>query len=240
MPNLVVVTGGSAGLGAALLRAAPAGAHRVDVSRSGTAPEDGEHVKVDLSDPAGWTEFATVFGRLVAASNWARITVIHNAGTLDPVGFAGEVDADAYRRNVLLNSAASQVVGDAVLRAVQGVAARRELVLISSGAATKPYAGWAAYGAGKAASDHWVRSVGREQELRGGVKVLSVAPGVVATDMQTHIRATDERDFPAVERFRRLHEDDALLDPDEVAGRLWALLDDPEVTTGTVTDLRAR
>lgn len=240
MSTLVVVTGGSAGLGAALLDTAPAGAHRVDVSRSGSAPEGGDHLALDLADPTAWDAFATAFERLVGLRDWDRITVIHSAGVLQPIGFVGEVDADAYRRHVLLNSAATQVLGHAVLAAVRERPCRRELVLVSSGAATNARAGWAAYGAAKAAGDHWVRAVGKEQQARGGVKVLSIAPGAVATAMQEQIRATDERDFPGVERFRHLHAEGHLQTPGEAARRLWAVLDDPELTTGTVTDVRER
>lgn len=240
MPTLVVVTGGSAGLGAALLATAPAGAYRVDVSRSGSAPDGGSHLALDLADPTAWDAFATTFERLVHEQAWERITVIHNAGVIEPIGFVGEVDADAYRRHVLLNSAATQIIGHAVMAAVRDLSVRRELVLISSGAATNARAGWAAYGAAKAAGDHWVRAVGKEQQIRGGVRLLSVAPGVVATAMQEQIRATDERDFPGVERFHQLHDEGQLQTPETAAERLWALLDDPQVVTGTVTDLRER
>ncbi|GGI08328.1 SDR family NAD(P)-dependent oxidoreductase [Egicoccus halophilus] len=238
MSRLVVVTGGSAGLGAALLAAAPAGAHRVDVSRSGRAPAGGEHWPLDLADPEDWTTFAEAFARTVADRSWERITVVHNAGTIEPIGFVGEVDTATYTRHVLLNSAATQVVGHAVLAALRDLPIRRELLLISSGAARTARPGWAAYGAAKAAGDHWVRAVGQEQAQRGGCVVLAVAPGVVATGMQERIRATDAEDFPGVERFRRLHEDGALLAPSDVAPRLWALLDDPSVSSGDVLDLR--
>jgi benzil reductase ((S)-benzoin forming) len=242
MDSLVVVTGGSAGLGRALLAAAPAGAHRVDVSRSGpgdaAAFGDVHHVVADLADPACWAEVGRDLGRLVRERSWDRISVLHSAGTLEPIGFAGEVDANAYTRNVLLNSAAGQVLGHHVLAAVHDLEARRELVLLSSGAARTAYPGWSAYGAGKAATDQWVRSVGAEQAERGGVRVLAVAPGVVATGMQAMIRGTDERDFPPVARFRRLHAEGQLEDADDVARRLWTLLDADEPGTGAVVDLR--
>lgn len=240
MSHLVVVTGASAGLGAALLSTAPPDAYRVDVSRSGQAPEGGAHVALDLADPAAWPAFGTAVADLVRERAWERITVVQSAGTLTPIGFAGEVDTDAYTRNVLVNSAAPQVLGHLALAALAGSDARRELVLISSGAATNPRAGWSSYGAAKAAADQWVRAVGAEQADRGGVRVLAVAPGVVATGMQAEIRATDARDFPGVERFQQLHDEGELWEPADAARRLWRLLDDPDVPTGTVTDLRGR
>lgn len=243
MEQLVVVTGGSAGLGRSLLACAPAGARRVDVSRSGSDLDDVEHLAVDLADPAGWSRVgADLAARLRAHPDAQRVTVVHNAGALEPIGFAGEVDDAGYERLVLLDAAAPLVLGHLVLAALRDHAApRRELVQISSGAARTAYPGWSAYGAAKAGVDHWVRTVAAEQAQRGsGVRVLAVAPGVVDTGMQTAIRATDASAFPTVERFRGLHADGALTPPDEAARRLWALLDrahdDPDL--GPVLDLR--
>lgn len=109
---------------------------------------------------------------------------------------------------------------------------------VGSGAARNVYEGWSAYCAGKAAADHWIRTVGAEQQRRGTrCRLLSVAPGVVATAMQEAIRATPERDFPQLARFRELHEDGDLRDPDQVAKELWALLD-RDLENGAVVDLR--
>jgi benzil reductase ((S)-benzoin forming) len=241
MGTLLVVTGGSAGLGRAVLATAPDGAERLDVSRSGADLDGVRHVRADLVDPGSWSEVGAAIAEVVRERPWQRVTVVHAAGTLDPIGFAGEVDDAAYTANVLLNSAATQVLGHHVLRALtQAGADRRELVLISSGAARSSYPGWSSYGAAKAAADRWVATVGEEQRRRGGVRVLSVAPGVVATGMQALIRDTDERDFPGVDRFRRLHADGQLVAPEDAAAALWRLLDDDTVPTGAVVDLRER
>lgn len=239
MAALVVVTGGSAGLGRRLLAHAPPGARRLDVSRSGPDDPEIDHLAADLAEPSTWTAVGDELARRLDAFEGARVTVVHNAGTLDPIGFAGEVDDEAYRRNVLLNSAAPQVLGHHVLRALaRHPADRRELVVLTSGAARSPYPGWSSYGAGKAAVDHWVRTVAEEQARRGGVRVHAIAPGVVDTGMQQLIRDTAERDFPQVERFRTLHAAGQLADPDAVARALWAALDDPDLPP--VADLRDR
>lgn len=240
MQTLVMVTGGSAGLGQALLAAAPRGAHRVDVSRSGPPPEADEHLTADLADPASWGDVGDAIGRLVASATWDRITLIHSAGTITPIGFAGEVDPADYTRNVILNAAAGQILGHRFLAAVREVPARRELALVSSGAARSAYLGWSSYGAAKAAGDQWVKTVGAEQQHRGGARVVSVAPGVVATGMQAAIRDSTEHDFPQVAKFRELHESGVLVDPADAARRFWDLLDDDEIPTGSVVDLRDR
>ncbi len=238
MEHLIIVTGGSAGIGHALLATAPTDAHRVTVSRRPAADVATGHLEADLADPASWARVGDVIDAVATEREWARITCIQSAGTLEPIGFAGEVDPGRYQSNVLLNAAAPQVLGHRFLGAVSHLECRRELVMVSSGAARKDYAGWSSYGASKAALDRWVSTVGAEQGQRGGIRVLSITPGVVATSMQERIRSTDARNFPQVERFRRLHEEGALEDPEAVARRFWAVLDDDEVPSGTVLDLR--
>ena len=110
--------------------------------------------------------------------------------------------------------------------------------MISSGAAHSVYAGWTSYGAGKAAVDQWVRAAGAEQALRGQrCRVLSVAPGVVATAMQEEIRAMSAVDFPEVAKFIELHETGALREPKTAAREIWALLE-RDLGNGSVLDLR--
>lgn len=238
--TLVWITGASSGLGAALATSVPYDrAHVTNISRS-PGPDGTEHLPADLAEPASWSAVeAHLLARLTDFGG-SRAVFVHNAGTLEPIGFAGEVESRAYRDNVLLNSASGQVLGHAFCKAVleSGFSGEAILVMVSSGAASNPYPGWSAYGAGKAALDQWVRAVGEEQRVRNSnLTVLAVAPGVVATAMQGRIRSTDPADFPPVQRFQDLHDSGQLRAPDAAAEALWALLG-RDVAPGAVTDLR--
>ncbi len=125
-----------------------------------------------------------------------------------------------------LNSAAPQVLGQLFPAAARDVSARRHLVMLTSGAAKSVYEGWTSYGAAKAAIDQWVRDAGAEQNTRGGVQVLSVAPGTVDTGMQQQLRMTDEQSFPMRQKFLDLHAAGGLSEPADVADN------------GSVVDLR--
>ncbi len=235
--TLLIVTGASSGLGLALARTHPfADARVIDVSRRGGSGF--EHLRADLATAEGWRAATELFEREVAGFAGERVVFVHAAGTLDPIGFAGEVDPAAYRRQVLLNGAAPQILGDAFLRAAGRTRAPCLVVMISSGAARSVYPGWSAYCAGKAALDQWVRTAGAEQRLRGDrVRLLAVAPGVVATAMQEQIRRTPERDFPEVRRFVELHERGGLRSPEEAARGVWKLVGGG-FENGAVVDLR--
>jgi benzil reductase ((S)-benzoin forming) len=102
------------------------------------------------------------------------VVFLDAAGTISPIGFAGEADPRQYSASVMLNAAAPLILAEAFLRAVRNLSCRRQLVLLSSGAARRPYPGVAAYGAAKAAVDQWVRAVGNEQALRGQAEVVAM------------------------------------------------------------------
>ncbi|MGH9078431.1 MAG: SDR family NAD(P)-dependent oxidoreductase [Acidimicrobiales bacterium] len=233
---LVWISGASSGIGAALVRAVPWPQARV-IGISRRPPAGAAHLAADLSDPDGWRVVGQSFTHELAGFAGDVVAFVHAAGSIEPVGFASAVDAGAYQANVVLNSAAPQVLGQMFLAATEGVEARRHLVMITSGAARSVYPGWTAYGAAKAATDQWVRTAGAEQPTRGGAHVLAVAPGTVDTAMQARLREASEADFPQRQKFVDLHAGGRLSDPDEVARRIWALLDGG-TATGDVVDLR--
>jgi benzil reductase ((S)-benzoin forming) len=234
---LVFVSGGSSGIGRAMIETLPwPGARVLNLSRR-PAPSS-EHVALDLATPSGWAQAAACFERELAGFSGDLAIFVHAAGTLTPICFAGDGDADAYRRNVLLNSAAPQVLGDAFLRALAGRSAHGWLLFIGSGASSGIYEGWSGYSAGKAATDHWARTVGAEQTARGSrCQIVCVAPGVVATPMQEEIRATPAEHFPQRERFEALYHEGQLREPADVARELWAVRE-RSVPNGAVLDLR--
>ncbi|WP_328989985.1 SDR family NAD(P)-dependent oxidoreductase [Kribbella sp. NBC_01245] len=230
--SLVWISGASGGIGAALAAAVPFdGARVIDISRRGGTTD--EHFAADLADPAAWPLVERHFVDELQRYDGPRAVFVHNAGTINPIGSADEVDPDEYTRAVLLNSAAPQILGRAFLRASAHLSCPRFLVMLTSGAARTPYPGWSSYAAGKASVDHWVRTVGAEQGP-AGCQVVAVGPGVVDTDMQAVIR---QADFPAAGRFRELAETGGLSSPAEAAAGIWSVLG-RGLPNGSVVDLR--
>ncbi|HYN99338.1 MAG TPA: SDR family NAD(P)-dependent oxidoreductase [Actinomycetota bacterium] len=233
---MIWITGASSGIGEALARSVPWADSRV--IGIGRRPADGlEHVPADLSDSRSWPVVAEAVRSELEGFSGERAVFMHSAGTLDPIGFAADVDRDSYLASLMLNGVASQVLGQQFVAAASGVPGERTLVMISSGAAQKVYPGWSAYGASKAAMDQWVRIVGAEQRIRGGVKVFGVAPGVVDTPMQSEVRAADENQFPSLQRFKDLNQNGMLVPPEDVASWIWRLVGEG-VDNGSIVDLR--
>jgi benzil reductase ((S)-benzoin forming) len=200
-----------------------------------------KYLEVDLSQPADWTDAERSFRSELSTGLYSRAVLIHCAATVGPLGFAGEVDEHEYRRSVVLNAVAPQVLGRSFIEAVRNapVKVRATLVLMSTGTTSGVYEGWSSYKPGKAAVDEWVRITAVEESARGdAVRVLAIAPGVVATGMQSYIRGLDEADFPRAGKFHDLYETGRLRDPAAAARGIWALLDE-QVDNGAVIDLRA-
>ncbi|RZT27690.1 NAD(P)-dependent dehydrogenase (short-subunit alcohol dehydrogenase family) [Kribbella sp. VKM Ac-2569] len=235
---LVWISGASAGLGAALAATIPfESVELIDISRRGGTPGT-QHVAVDLADPESWPVVEKDFRQRIEAGDPQLVVFIHNAGTLTPLGSADHVDTEQYTRNVLLNSAAAQVLGQSFLSAVSGRDCEQHLIMVSSGAASRPHEGESSYCAGKAAIDQWVRTVGLEQQRRSpGCRVISVSPGSVDTDMQAELRAASPDEVPVSARFREMQALGHLAKPETVARTIWSLLD-RDLPSGTVLHVR--
>ena len=235
---LIWISGASSGIGAAMAATVPFDAAEVvDLSRRGGTPNT-QHVAVDLADPVSWPLVGRDFADRLARFDGDRVVFVHNAGTLTPLGPADVVDSAAYTRNVLLNSAASQVLGHYFLQAVADLNCQKHLVMITSGAARNAFEGESSYCAGKAAIDQWVRVVGREQSRRDhGCRVVAIAPGSVDTAMQDEIRATGTDLFPESERFRGIWRDGGLSPPETTAKTIWSLLD-RELDNGAILHVK--
>ena len=147
--------------------------------------------------------------------------LINNAGIVEPIAPLGRQGAAAIARAVTVNISAALILANAFAAASTNIADRR-IIHISSGAGRNAYSGWSVYCATKAALDHHANGV-REDSLPG-LKIESLAPGVIDTDMQSSIRATSEEDFTLRSRFVELKTSGALASPEEVGSKSSPIL----------------
>lgn len=181
-------------------------------------------VQADVTDPDAMVGFAeAAFGRFGRVDLW-----INNAGIVDPVGPLRDASAADLRRNVDVNVLGVLHGSQAYLRQLHARNQRGVLLNVSSGAGRNPYRGWGVYCASKAAVDRLSEVLALEEE--GRVRVLSVAPGVVDTQMQSTLRGQSQDTFPDVERFQQLHAEGQLRTPRDAAQRLLEVAFDPEQT----------
>jgi NAD(P)-dependent dehydrogenase (short-subunit alcohol dehydrogenase family) len=87
--------------------------------------------------------------------------------------------------------------------------------------------------------DHFSRAVALEEaSLPNGARVVSLAPGVIDTDMQVQLRAADPAKFPDRGRFTRLQSEGLLATPAEAAARVLAYLARDDFGSKPVADVR--
>jgi benzil reductase ((S)-benzoin forming) len=160
--------------------------------------------------------------RIQGADNGV-VVLVHNAAVLDPVGAIGTLAADEIQAAVTVNLTVPMLLTNAVVAAMGG---GRELTVlfVSSGAARRHIAGWAVYSATKLAGESYFEALAAQYDGRPGIRVVSVNPGTMDTDMQGRIREHAKRDvyFPDRDRFVALHQRGELAAPAAVARRIMA------------------
>lgn len=235
-----ILTGHSRGLGAAiceelLARNIPVlGIARTHNSAAAQQHPAFEQVELDLADTsalAAWLASGELPQRLLGRT---RVLLINNAGLVQPVGPLGTQDPAAVARAVSVNVAAPLMLADAV--AAQTWLAEVRVLHVSSGAGRHPYPGWSVYCATKAALDHHARAAALDAVPT--LRVCSLAPGVIDTDMQTEIRSSPQERFPLRERFESMKRDGTLASPQECAVKLVAFLLSKDFGKEAVADLR--
>lgn len=239
---LTILTGASRGLGLAMAEQRLAAGHRL-LTLSRRAPP--------LSHPAlsAWTcdlaDAAPVAQRLadwLAAIDPSTVSTVHlinNAGVVSQLAPLSDVAAADLANALRVGLEAPMLLSAAFLRATAGWTMPRRVLLISSGLGRRAMAGSASYCAAKAGMDHLARAMALEQAaLPHGAGVVSLAPGVIDTDMQTQLRQADPAAFADRERFVGLKEGGHLDSPAEAARKVLAFLDRADFGSEPVADVR--
>jgi benzil reductase ((S)-benzoin forming) len=241
--DLYIVTGSSRGLGAALaeqvlspatrLLAMARTAHPGLAAQAQRRQAGIEQIQVDLGDA---TPAARQLQRWLGQHGPQQVrsvTLINNAALLAPPGPV-ELASDQDLARVL------RVDVEAPLILTAGWPGLRRVLLVSSGAGRRAFAGSASYCAAKAALDHFARAVALDEQRHGAqaARIVSLAPGVIDTDMQTLMRATDPSVFSERQFFVDLHQRGELATPQAAAARVLAYLAREDFGTQPVADVR--
>jgi len=225
---VVIVTGASRGLGAAVACwLGKVGAAVTLIARSEeTLNETGDEVRRLGGEPlvcrADVSQYDACrnavdktldrFGRLDA--------VVNNAAIVQPIATVARTDPSDWRYNLEVN-----LLGPFNLIRASADALRRQkgrIVNVSSGAANLALESMSAYCTSKAALNHFTRVLAVEEPE---LTALSVRPGVVDTDMQTFIRQEGPQAMPSDQAdFYRQLKDRGELEPAAIPARSIAWL----------------
>lgn len=248
--QLFIVTGSSRGVGAALVEqllrpgnvvlgiarhANPALQAQADAAGASL-----EQWQRDLADPLPVAEDMRRWLAALDGSALRSATLINNAGVIGGGAPLGQMALTVLSGALRVGLEATLLLCAAFLDASASWPAQRRVMNISSGLGRRAMAGSAAYCAAKAGMDHLSRALALEQAtLANPARVVSMAPGVIDTDMQHELRTMDPALFPDRQRFVDLKQEGQLLSPQACAAQLLARLERADFGSEVIADLRS-
>ena len=238
--GVVLITGGSRGIGAAASLALAADGWDVGVNYRTRADQAARVVKACeergrqaiavQADVVEADQVERLFDRVTAELGPIG-AVINNAGIVSPTGRVAEYDAERLDRVFRINSISAFLVAGAAVRRMSTAygGSGGVIVNVSSRAAVLGSAGeYVDYAASKAAVDALTVGLGNEV-AKEGVRVLGVRPGLIETDIHEPGRLDRIGTTPPLGRPGK---------PDEVAEVIAFLASDrSSYMTGTTVDV---
>lgn len=239
MEQILIITGGSKGIGRGIIEAYLAKGVRVfSIARSVDAELSAKgvtQISFDLTQTEQVEQELGAIFELLNTDEIAKITLVNNAGTLGEIAPLEKLEAEVIEQVFKLNTVVPYICSAAFVRLTRQISAEKSILNISSGAALKPYYGWSTYCGSKAALNMLTQNLALEQQdVVNGVKVLAIAPGVVDTDMQAQIRKSDKDDFKDVERFVALKTDGGLNNAAAVGESIYRMDHDENIVSGAI------
>ena len=187
MPGTALITGAGGGIGAAIAEAL-APTHTLLLAGRPSARLDSVAARLgattwpmDLTDPDDIEAAAEVLTELDV--------LVHNAGVAFP-GRVAESTPEQWRATFEVNVTGAVVLTCALLPALRAV--RGQVIFINSGAGMNASPGLASYSASKFALRAFADSLRTDEPL---LRVTSIHPGRVDTEMQRDLVAYEGRDY---------------------------------------------
>jgi len=238
-PGVLLVTGGSRGIGAAVCRLAAAAGYVVALSYhrdAGAAQSVVDAISADggrahaFRADVGCADDITRLFHAVEAAAGAVGALVNNAGITGRIGPFAQLPLDVLRTTLDVNVVGTMLCSQVALRRWLERGTAGVIVNISSTAATLGAPGeYVHYAASKAAVDAFTLGLAREVAAHG-IRVNAVAPGTTRTDI--HAAGGDpgraERVAPKIPLQRAA-------EPDEIAQAVaWLLSPQASYVTGAI------
>ena len=251
--HLTVLTGASRGMGAAMaeqllqpgraLLCISRREHPLLAVQAAAAGTTLTQWTLDLAEPVPAAARLEAWLQAFDGETFDSATLINNAAALTRIGPLEVADAAELSCALRVGLEAPLLLTAAFLGATQAWRARRvgqcKVLNISSGLGRFAMASQASYCAVKAGLDHFSRSVALDQAAaKHPVRIVSLAPGVIDTDMQVQLRSGDPASFPDHARFMQLKAAGQLDTPAAAAAKVLAFLERADFGDKPVADVR--
>lgn len=252
--HLTILTGASRGMGRAMARQLLA-RDRVLLCLSRQTSDELQAEAERLGAPlTQWSQdLADTRGARERLANWlaglnpaeiASATLINNAGVVPAIAPLADCPPEELNNALRVGLEAPMQLTAAFLGATRGWvragwSGPRQVLNISSGLGRNAMASQAPYCAAKAGLDHFTRCCALDEAQQAqGARLVSLAPGVIDTDLQVHLRGGEAAAFPDRQRFVDLREKGLLSSPEDAARRVLAWLGRADFGQNPVADVR--
>ncbi|MEO7753060.1 MAG: SDR family NAD(P)-dependent oxidoreductase [Terracoccus sp.] len=229
--SVVVVSGGSRGLGLAIVEDVLSSGAKVAAFARTLTPElealaaahpDRVHAaSVDVTDLKAVTAFLKQ-----AEAVLGPIDALVNNAAIGQDSLHVHTSPDQIARIIETNLTAPLLLARAVLRRIMAAGNRGRIVMVTSVCAQRGYSGLVAYSATKGGLDSAMRTMARE--MHGRVLVNSVAPGFFASEMSSVLGQTQ------LDTITRRTPSGRLVEPDNIVPVVHTLLFDDTNINGQV------
>ncbi len=237
--DIVIITGASKGIGFEMMKQLKGkGKKTIGIARTNQSGEK-SFITADLLKT---DELPSIIDQIIEmyGGKASSFTLVNNAGMVDPIGLVGSVNPEEITNAMAVNLTAPMILSNAFIGALTSFKGKKRIMNISSGAGRNAYEGWGVYCTTKAGLDHFSRVVAKEQEsAKHPVEIVSIAPGIIDTNMQETIRSSDAQSFPLLDRFIDYKEKGQLSSAEETASKLISFLEREDFKElGPIADIR--
>lgn len=171
--------------------------------------------------------------------NVEKIVLINNAGTVGEINHVGSLSNDEIISCYNINTIAPSIITNNFIKAYKKCKIKKLIVNISSGAGKSAIDGWSIYCSTKAGVDMFSRVVAEESLIDNtDFKVLSIAPGIIDTQMQTAIRNAKQEGFSNINRFVEYKENGDLASPEVTAEKIVRFINEENLQQEVICSVR--
>jgi len=249
MTQLTILTGASRGMGLAMAEQLCTPNHTLLCISRGNSPalaalalKNGTTLmqwQADLAQPQAVADKLSAWLQALAGQTFENATLINNAGVIGHLGTFEQASAQSVQEALAINLTAPMLLTQVFLQATRAWPAQRKVLQISSGLGRRAMAASALYCASKAGLDHFSRCVALDEALLSNpARIVSLAPGVIDTDMQTDLRSGNPSGFPDQANFIHLKESGSLTSPSDAAAKVLGFLARGDFGSNVVADVR--
>lgn len=167
-----------------------------------------------------------------------KIILINNAGIVGDIKHIGNLDNEKIISTYSINLVSPTILTNLFIYSFNKNIPK-QVINISSGAGRSAIDGWSVYCASKAGLDMFSLVLKEEIQYKNlNINIISLAPGIIDTNMQSEIRQAKKADFTNIDQFIAYKNNGNLSLPEETAKQVMRFVSDEKLMENTICSVR--